>query len=171
LNQPTGLAVDAAGSLYISDWQNSRAVKVYGMSLSSSSSGVGVVLPSGSITYGSNSITGVAVDAFGNLYAADRSNNRVVKVTPSGTASPLDLTGMTPDLNNPQGVAVDGMGNVYIADSGNNRIVQVTTRCTNRTQLRHPYWNCELHRHGWLYRHLAEQRNTGCSHRRNRHLE
>ncbi|HEX4487470.1 MAG TPA: Ig-like domain repeat protein [Terriglobales bacterium] len=129
LNEPTGLAVDAVGSLYISDWQNARIVKVYGMSLGSSSSGTGAVLTSGSFTYGASSVTGVAVDGAGTIYAADRTNNRVVKVTANGAASLVVAAGVTA-FSNPQGVGTDAMGNVYVVDSGNNRIVQITTAAT-----------------------------------------
>jgi uncharacterized protein (TIGR03437 family) len=77
-----------------------------------------------------------AVDSAGNLYIADRLDNRVRKVTPSGTISTLAGTGAagfggdngpgaSAVLNTPNGIAVDSSGNVYIADAGNNRIRRV----------------------------------------------
>jgi sugar lactone lactonase YvrE len=81
--------------------------------------------------------TGVAVDAKGNIYIADRINNRVRKVTPGGTITTFAGTGeagftndgepaTTAELNKPEDVAVDRRGNVYIADTGNQRIRRVS---------------------------------------------
>ena len=130
LNLPTGLAIDKNGTLYITDWQNNRVVEVTSLSLatstSGSSSGNGSVLSTGTYLIGTTSDTGVAVDAAGTVYVADRTNNRVIKVTAGGAASLVAVPGISA-LRNSQGVAVDGMGNLYIDDAGNNRIVQVTT--------------------------------------------
>ena len=80
--------------------------------------------------------SGVAVDSSGNIYVADTGNNRVEKVTPSGTLSVIAGTtsagvsvpgvATRSPLDAPQGVAVDSSGNVYIADTGNNCIEKVT---------------------------------------------
>lgn len=77
------------------------------------------------------------VDAAGNLYLADSSNNRVRKVdattglisTVAGNGSP----GIAGDggpatsamISNPAGLALDGAGNLYIADSGNSAIRRI----------------------------------------------
>jgi Bacterial Ig-like domain (group 3)/NHL repeat len=84
-----------------------------------------------------NKPLGVAVDAAGNLYFADSSNNRireVVKATGqiftvagngtvgySGDGGPA----ASAELNNPYTVAVDSAGNLYFSDTGNNRIREV----------------------------------------------
>jgi sugar lactone lactonase YvrE len=52
------LAVDAAGNLYIADWENGRIVKV-------TPAGAGSVLATGSYTLVSGSVIGVAVDGRG----------------------------------------------------------------------------------------------------------
>jgi sugar lactone lactonase YvrE len=81
--------------------------------------------------------TGVAVDSRGNVYIADRINDRVRKVTPGGTITTFAGTGetgftndgepaTTAELNKPEDVAVDWRGNVYIADTGNQRIRRVS---------------------------------------------
>ena len=64
---------------------------------------------------------GVAVDAEGDVFIADVSNNRVLKITPSGAQSTVGS-----GLSGPDGVAVDGAGDVFIADFGNKRVVEVT---------------------------------------------
>ena len=64
----------------------------------------------------------MAVDAAGDLYVTDGSNNRVLELAAgSATQTALPFTG----LNNPYGVAVDAAGNVYVADSANNRVLKL----------------------------------------------
>ncbi len=76
---------------------------------------------------------GVAVDAFGNLFIADRFNNRVRKVGTDGIISTVAGNGTgaysgdgglatSAEVFSPLGVAMDATGNLFIADSGNNRI-------------------------------------------------
>ena len=77
LNAPTGVAVDAAGDLYVADWGNNRVLKL------AAGSTTQTVLP----FTGLNGPDGVAVDTAGNLYVADTNNNRVVKL-PAATAPP-----------------------------------------------------------------------------------
>jgi len=79
---------------------------------------------------------GVAVDAAGNLYIADSGNDRVRKVSTSGTITTVAGIGgcgfsgdggpaTNASLSDPSGVAVDTAGNLYIADSANNRVRKV----------------------------------------------
>jgi sugar lactone lactonase YvrE len=79
---------------------------------------------------------GVAVDSAGNLYIADRANNRIRKVSNGviATVAGNGTLGFSGDngpatsaqLNFPTGVAVDSAGSLYIADSINNRIRKVS---------------------------------------------
>jgi DNA-binding beta-propeller fold protein YncE len=77
------------------------------------------------------------VDASGNLYIADYSNNRIRKVNSSGIISTVAGNGTqafsgdggpvtSASLNGPTGVAVDAAGNLYVADRSNSRIRRVT---------------------------------------------
>ena len=129
LGEPTELAFDAAGNLYIADYSpNGRIVKVSSLTVAgSTSSGVGSVLATGSYTFSSGKLTGVAVGPDGTVYIASGTDNssQVIQVTAAGVASVLAPSGFS--FLNPQGVAVDGMGNVYVADSNHNRVVKITT--------------------------------------------
>ena len=81
---------------------------------------------------------GVAIDNSGNIYFTDYNNNRVRKISTSGTITTIagnGSLGFSGDgaaatnamLNLPTGVAVDASGNVFIADGNNNRIRKVDT--------------------------------------------
>jgi len=110
LANPYGVAVDAAGNVFVGDYGNQRVVKI------PANGGAQTTIASGL-----NYPEGVAVDGAGNVYIADSDNNRVLEV-PAG-AGPQTTVGS--GLNHPAGVAVDGAGNVFIADYLNGRVVEV----------------------------------------------
>jgi uncharacterized protein (TIGR03437 family) len=141
LHEPYGVAVDAAGNIYVADTRNSRIRKV-------SPAGV-ITTVAGNGTYGFSGDGGpatgaslvypygVAVDAAGNIYVADSDNRRIRKVSPTGiitTVAGSGTYGSSGDggpatgasLNQPCGVAVDAAGNIYVADTYNSRIRKVS---------------------------------------------
>jgi uncharacterized protein (TIGR03437 family) len=82
-------------------------------------------------------VKGVAVDASGNVYAADSDNNIIVRFVPGGQMTVVAGNGIggfsgdegpatSASLNSPVGVAVDLAGNLYIADGNNGRIRRVS---------------------------------------------
>jgi sugar lactone lactonase YvrE len=141
LNSPLGLALDAAGNLYIADTLNSRVRKVATDGTISTVAGNGSFGFSGdngaATSAQLNQPEGVAVDKAGNLYIADTGNHRVRMVS-GGTISTIAGTGVPgyiadgdaatgEELYYPNGVAVDSAGNIYIADTQNNRVRVVSS--------------------------------------------
>ena len=139
LNQPWGVAVDAAGNVYIADTVNNRIRKV-------ANGVISTVAGNGTLGYSGDDgpatsaqlswPAGVAVDSAGNLYVADQNNNRIRKVS-NGVITTVAGNGMpgysgdngpatSAKLYGPVGVAVDSAGNLYIADQPNNRIRKVS---------------------------------------------
>jgi uncharacterized protein YjiK len=148
LSRPSGVAVDAAGNLYIADWGDSRVRKVSTSGTITTVAGDGTPGFSGDGGPATNASlrvpSGVAVDAAGNLYIVDTGNSRVRKVSPSGTITTVAGSGTygfsgdggqatDADLSSPTGVAVDAAGNLYITDQGNQRVRKVSTTGTITT--------------------------------------
>ncbi|MBF6054606.1 hypothetical protein GO002_22445 [Streptomyces eurocidicus] len=134
------MALDAVGALYIADYQNHRVRKVGPDGI------ITTVAGDGSKGYGGDGgpateaslkdPAGVALDGRGNLYIADRSNQRVRRVGPDGIITTVAGDGtaafggdggpaIAASLNFPHAMAVDGAGNLYIADDYNHRVRRV----------------------------------------------
>jgi hypothetical protein len=140
LANPTAVAVDAAGNLYIADNGNHRVRRVDPSGVITTVAGTGAQGFSGdrgpAIAAQLNSPVGVAVDTAGSLYIADRGNERVRRVDPSGviiTVAGTGVQGFSGDrgpaiaaqLNTPRDVAVAADGTLYIADYDNHRVRRV----------------------------------------------
>jgi len=131
LNNPSGLALDPMGNVFIADTGNNVVRQV-----GAEAGLIHSITPVGLL----NAPAAVATDASGNLYIADTGNNVVREVvaktsvlsTLAGVAGPTG--GYAGDggpaasalLNAPAGIAVDASGNVYIADTGNNVVRKIT---------------------------------------------
>ena len=142
--QPTGVAVDAAGNIYVADSQNHRIRKITPGGVVSTLAGSGTAgSGEGDGTAAQfNSPRAVAVDATGNVYVADGINNKIRKITPAGTVSTLagsgasgfaDGDGINAKFYFPKGIALDASGNIYVADDINHRIRKVTPTGTVTT--------------------------------------
>jgi sugar lactone lactonase YvrE len=133
LNSPCALALDNAGNLYITDQNDNRIRKVTASGVIATLAGVGLAGYSGdngpAASAQLSNPLGIALDTIGNLYIADRGNNRIRKVDTSGTITTVAGNGSVTfvltdgglatnaSLNQPTGVAIDSAGNLFIADN------------------------------------------------------
>ena len=124
LAEPSGVAVDSVGNLYIADRRNHRIRRVDPSGTIATIAGTGEAGFSGDNGLAKDAMLrlphDVAMDGAGNLYIADWGNHRIRRVDPSGTIATI-----AEPLSNPQGMAVDRTGNLYIAETGNHLIRRV----------------------------------------------
>jgi sugar lactone lactonase YvrE len=151
LNLPVGVALDAAGDIYIADSANARVREVF-----AASGEIGTVAGTGVAAYigdGGPALQArlknpyaIAVDGANNLYIADLTGaagatgttGRIREVS-AATGVIFTLAGdglagyngdgiaaVNAELSNPVGITLDGSGNLYIADAGNNRVRMVS---------------------------------------------
>jgi sugar lactone lactonase YvrE len=140
LKIPAGLAFDKEGNLYIADRENHRVRKVDAKGMIATIAGNGTAGfggDGGPATQASlNLPSGLVFDENGNLYIADRSNNRIRIVDSKGIIKTFAGTGaegfqgdggpaLQAVLDKPFGLAMDNKRNLYIADRNNNRIRKV----------------------------------------------
>jgi sugar lactone lactonase YvrE len=140
LNGPMGIAVDAAGNIYVAEQGNERVRKI------SLSGNITTVAGCGTSGYNGDNILAttallnytrdVAVDKDGNVYIADLSNQRIRRVNGTGIITTVAGTGIVgysgdggpavdAQLKSPGCITVNSFGNIYIADIGNGRIRRV----------------------------------------------
>lgn len=157
LRFPDGVAVDASGNIYIADTFSNRIRKVDLTGTISTIAGQGSedCDPNDSeacyqgdggpaLTAKLSRPEGLALDAAGNLFIADRANSVIRKIDPSGTITTVagrhgdcrseyrvgcydgdQGAAVQAGLNTPFGVALDTIGNLYISDTFNDRIRKV----------------------------------------------
>jgi trimeric autotransporter adhesin len=144
LDNPTGIAFDAAGNLLIADTSNDDVCKVSpGTNGGFASGATKVVAGTGALGYSGDggdatkaqlaSPAGVFVDPAGNLFVADTGNQRVREVTPQGTIDTVMGSGTAglggaggpaaaAELDSPESVSVAPSGSVLVADTNNKLI-------------------------------------------------
>lgn len=148
LSWPAGVAVDAAGSVYIADQENNRIRKV------TPDGNIQTIAGNGNQAYGGDGgpaiaasfaePQGLAVDGAGNVYVADTDNNRVRRIATDGSIATVAGSAtwgsggdggpaVAAQLINPRGLAFDTDGGLLISDSSAHRVRKLMPDATIRT--------------------------------------
>jgi sugar lactone lactonase YvrE len=109
---PAGIAVDAAGNVYVADYGNNLIRKINPdrvVTTFAGADGVGYF----------KGPTGVTVDAGGNVYVADFGNDRVALINANGQIITLAY------LYYPSGLTLGASGNIYTSVPLNNQVWQI----------------------------------------------
>ena len=143
LNHPSGIAFDNKGNLFFSDRSNERIRTIDSSGKIRTYAGNGKEGFKGdsgpALEASLDKPFGIAFDRKGNLYIADRGNNRVRKVNTQGIMTTVAGDGgfffsgdngpaYRASVAGPTGVVVDDQGILYIADRNNNRIRAVDSQ-------------------------------------------
>lgn len=134
-NNPSGVAVDALGTVYVADTGNHTVRKITPAGEVSTLAGCAGLRGNADGTGAFARFNGpaaVAVDRTGHVFVADRDNHTIRRIAPDGTVSTLggqpnqmtaaDGRGCEARFAQPSGIAVDDAGVLYVADACNNRI-------------------------------------------------
>jgi gliding motility-associated-like protein len=137
---PFGVAVDAAGNVYVADFNNSaiRKVTPAGTVTTLAGSGTAGYLNANGTSARFNKPGDVAVDAIGNVFVTDSYNSVIRKISPNGAVVTLAGAGGYFDRTDgiggdaifgfPIGITLDPSGNMYTADNGTNCIRKIITK-------------------------------------------
>jgi sugar lactone lactonase YvrE len=135
--QPSGLALDRQGNLYVADYFNHLIRKITPAGEVSTYAGKGTTGSADGqrLEATFNLPYGVAVDADGNVYVGDYGNNKIRKIKTNGEVITLAGNGTTASTNGngvnagipkPGGLTVDSDGTLYVVEKGGGRIRKIT---------------------------------------------
>ena len=113
LSLPKGVAVDAAGDVFVADNGNQRVVKVPADGSPATTVGFGLQYPQG-----------LAVDGAGDVFIADNNRNQVVEV-PAGCNDNACQINNSFGIDSQLGVAVDGTGDLFVSSFNGHEVVEV----------------------------------------------
>lgn len=120
VSNPSQLAVDARGTLYVANAQTDASgagsIAVYAR---------GATSPSRTLTSGLNTTEGVAVDSAGTVYASNKYQGSIVIFLKGKSRAQRTIK---QNLVGPDGLAVDKANNLYIADSSGNDVLKLAPK-------------------------------------------
>jgi len=138
-NGPTGICVDKEGNLYVADLKNDKIRKISENGTVTTLAGTTRGFSDGPVTSAQfNGPAGVTVDSNFNVYVADLNNDKIRKVSNTGTVSTLagstpgfmDGIGTAAQFNGPAGICIDNYGTCYIAELNNDRLRKLALHST-----------------------------------------
>lgn len=136
---PQGLAVDSVGNVFAVDTYNSTVRKITPSGVVTTFAGVaGSVGDNDGIGSSArfNNPYGIAIDSSDIIYVADTRNQRIRKISPTGTVTTIAGSGAEGSANGvganasfhyPRQIAVDRFGSLYVADTSNSLIRKITS--------------------------------------------
>ncbi|UTY62321.1 MAG: NHL repeat-containing protein [Marine Group I thaumarchaeote] len=144
-HNPTDIAIDSTGNIWISEWNNHRVLKLYTSNLKIGGA-ASVVLGQTdftSKTLGNTATTlretaGIEFDSSGNLWVTDTGGHRVLKYPVANLATggaatvalgQVDLTSMATGntattVDTPEYITFDSDGNLWLSDRDNHRVLK-----------------------------------------------
>ena len=130
-SQTIALAADGSGTVYVADQLNEVIRKITPTGLVTTFAGSGTAgYADGTGTAASFSYpSGVATDAAGNVYVADKNNGYIRKITTNGTVSTLTVDGSGNPLayGNPYYITLDASGNIFFSDNQGSIVRELST--------------------------------------------
>jgi hypothetical protein len=130
-SQSIALAADGSGNVYVADRLNEVVRKITSAGVVTTFAGTGTAgYSDGTGTAASFSYpSGVATDAAGNVYVADKNNGYIRKITPNGTVTTLTVDGSGNPLayGNPYYIVLDASGNIFFSDNQGSIVRELST--------------------------------------------
>lgn len=135
-NVPMGITIDAAGNIYVADWNRLRKIDKNNTVSTLAGNGVaGYVDGSGQTAQFHFEYSNLATDKNGNIVMTDGDNRRIRRITTGGQVTTiagsitgyLDGPAATARFRYPFGVGIDASGNIIVADLNNDCIRKVST--------------------------------------------
>ena len=134
-SEPSGITVDADGTLYVAEFGNDRVRKITPDGMVSTIAGSDEGFSDGPADVALfNGPFDVALDPLGNLYIVDVFNSKIRKLNTSGQVSTVagsnagyaDGLGSDALFNTPTSIFIDDDFNLFVTDLGNHRIRKIT---------------------------------------------
>jgi gliding motility-associated-like protein len=143
-NEPTSIAFDKQGNMIVCDFYNSLIRKISPQGIVSTIAGA--LFGGYKDGQGSSALfaipTGVGIDEFDNIFVADKTNNRIRKITQDGTVTTfagnynrasIDGTGTSASFDLPQTLTFNRAGDMFVTDYTGNKIRKVTPQAVVTT--------------------------------------